>query len=260
MKNIYFCQKTQIYELDIPYLNSNRQQNNATINTMDTITTTTTTNIYYNVDAIKKETKWSDVNVQSITYTPNHLSRGPYPNPNVMNDPNFYYPSTAGKGIDKCFMSKKFLDANYTEEELKEKKYFKNSCDTSILDISVVCDEGDDTNIKNYIALGEKCESVFDLENTMKNCNSELEKYKDELIKKSNIFKSKECRNKISLMNQNICKLAKMYFSEDEEKNDNDNGNDFNFSISKYELLNSKNNNICLAVKNEKLKQKYIEK
>lgn len=59
-------------------------------------------------------------------------------------------------------------------------------------------------------------------------------------------------------MNQNICKLAKMYISEDEEKIDN--GNDLNFSISRYELLNSKNNNICLAVKNERLKQKYIEK
>lgn len=55
--------------------------------------------------------------------------------------------------------------------------------DTSILDISIVCDEGNDTNIKNYIALGEKCESVFDLENTMKNCNSELREIQSMLPK-----------------------------------------------------------------------------
>lgn len=35
---------------------------------------------------------------------------------------------------NKCFMSKKFLDTNYTDEELKENKYFKNSCSNILSD------------------------------------------------------------------------------------------------------------------------------
>jgi len=60
---------------------------------------------YYDIDAIKKETNWSDVSVQPFNYpgTPNYLSmisQGNLLPKGKSYDENFYYPSTAGQGID----------------------------------------------------------------------------------------------------------------------------------------------------------------
>eukprot|EP00833_Pecoramyces_ruminatium_P000711 jgi/Orpsp1_1/1174743/evm.model.c7180000051232.1 len=57
--------------------------------------------IYYDLDAIKKETNWTDVSVQEFE-TLNHLSlisQSPYFYKDRKIDPNYYYPSTAGQGM-----------------------------------------------------------------------------------------------------------------------------------------------------------------
>eukprot|EP00833_Pecoramyces_ruminatium_P010282 jgi/Orpsp1_1/1184314/evm.model.c7180000089047.1 len=63
-------------------------------------------NIYYDIEAIKKETNWSDVSVQQISYDCNYLSlisQSPFIGKNTK-DENFYYPSSAGQGIDIYFL------------------------------------------------------------------------------------------------------------------------------------------------------------
>jgi len=61
--------------------------------------------IYYDIDAIKKETNWTAVNVQPFIYHdyPNHLSlisQGINYQDSQTYDENFYFPDTAGQGID----------------------------------------------------------------------------------------------------------------------------------------------------------------
>ncbi|ORX88217.1 subtilisin-like protein, partial [Anaeromyces robustus] len=60
------------------------------------------------MDKIKNETKWFDVSVQdNIDFTPNHLSlisQSPLIDTNKIIDSNYYYPSSAGKGIDIYFI------------------------------------------------------------------------------------------------------------------------------------------------------------
>ncbi|ORX78904.1 hypothetical protein BCR32DRAFT_301338 [Anaeromyces robustus] len=110
LENVIYCEKDEITEepeiseiSDIPEIitseNGNKNDNKEkSINKRDN-----NSSLYYNINEIKKETKWSNVNVQSISYTPNHLaliSQSPYIDMNKSFDTNFYYPSSAGKGID----------------------------------------------------------------------------------------------------------------------------------------------------------------
>jgi len=68
---------------------------------------------YYDINAIKKQTHWSDVKVQEIEAVDskfNHLSmisQGRYYQDNKsFYDTNYYYPATAGKGIDIYLIDK----------------------------------------------------------------------------------------------------------------------------------------------------------
>ncbi|ORX65137.1 hypothetical protein BCR32DRAFT_250760 [Anaeromyces robustus] len=79
--------------------------------------------IYYDIDAIKRETNWSDVSVQEISYNPNHLallSQGAFPNLNKLRDTNYYYPSSAGEGID-IYLIDSGLDINHEDFYKNEK-------------------------------------------------------------------------------------------------------------------------------------------
>eukprot|EP00833_Pecoramyces_ruminatium_P003419 jgi/Orpsp1_1/1177451/evm.model.c7180000061478.1 len=63
---------------------------------------------HYDINQIKKETKWSDVSVQEINYNTSHyysylslISQDKYSKKNNANyDNNYYYPSSAGKDVD----------------------------------------------------------------------------------------------------------------------------------------------------------------
>jgi len=60
---------------------------------------------YYNLEAIKRETGWKEVSVQDLSNvsTINHLqliSQSPYYYEGKSIDKNYYYPSSAGQGID----------------------------------------------------------------------------------------------------------------------------------------------------------------
>jgi len=108
-----YCEKDKKEELEIKrniqqienkyeneYININKRDNNNNNNN-------NSESVYYDIAAIENETKWSNVSVQAYPYTPNHLaliSQSPYiDDDNDVNksfDNNFYYPSSAGKGID----------------------------------------------------------------------------------------------------------------------------------------------------------------
>ncbi|ORX76906.1 hypothetical protein BCR32DRAFT_303048 [Anaeromyces robustus] len=98
MKNIISCEKSRTYKpLDSI---QNEYEKNKNISSNDENKDETQ---YYDIDAIKKETNWSNVEVQPISFETNHLSlisQSPYVNHNKTFDNNFYYPSSAGQGID----------------------------------------------------------------------------------------------------------------------------------------------------------------
>ncbi|ORX77643.1 subtilisin-like protein [Anaeromyces robustus] len=105
MENILYCEKSQKIKVSkkVPN-NSNKNLNkneklNIKKNKRDNKNSTP---LHYNINKIKNETNWSGVNVQQIDYEPNHLSlisQSPLVDMNQY-DNNFYYPSSAGKGID----------------------------------------------------------------------------------------------------------------------------------------------------------------
>ncbi|ORX83275.1 subtilisin-like protein [Anaeromyces robustus] len=115
LKNVIYCEKNRKLELSrtIQNLNKNVNEdgnennyNNYNYNNNNDNNNNNNKNsipLYYNINEIKKETNWTDVNVQHISYTPNHLaliSQSPYINMNKPFDNNFYYPNSAGKGTD----------------------------------------------------------------------------------------------------------------------------------------------------------------
>ncbi|ORX88226.1 subtilisin-like protein [Anaeromyces robustus] len=102
MENVIFCEESKKLKLsDTPQKNNNHDDDDDDDDDDDEINSNGN---YYDIDAIKKETQWSDVSVQeNISFIPNHLSllsHNPFTNPNKTIDNNFYYPSSAGKGID----------------------------------------------------------------------------------------------------------------------------------------------------------------
>jgi len=82
---------------------------------------------YYNKDEILKETKWKGLGVQevptNIDFRYSHLSllsQGKYSsNSNLNYDSNYYYPSTAGKGVDVYVIDEAF-DVTLGEEEFDD--------------------------------------------------------------------------------------------------------------------------------------------
>eukprot|EP00833_Pecoramyces_ruminatium_P017663 jgi/Orpsp1_1/1191695/evm.model.d7180000087890.1 len=80
-----------------------------------------TKNIYYDIEAIKKETNWSDVSVQQISYDLKYLSlisQSPFIRKKTK-DENFYYPSSAGHGIDIYFLDEGLI-VNHEDFETYE--------------------------------------------------------------------------------------------------------------------------------------------
>eukprot|EP00833_Pecoramyces_ruminatium_P002586 jgi/Orpsp1_1/1176618/evm.model.c7180000058340.1 len=77
---------------------------------------------YYDLEAIKRETGWSNVTVQEFE-TVNHLSlisQSPYYYKEEKKiDPNYYYPSTAGKGID-IYVIDLGVDFTHKDFEIKD--------------------------------------------------------------------------------------------------------------------------------------------
>ncbi|ORX65136.1 subtilisin-like protein [Anaeromyces robustus] len=113
---------------------------------------------YYDINAIKKETKWSSVSVQSVPFTPNHLSilsQSPFVDPNKPYDNNFYYPSTAGKDIDIYFIDGG-LTTNHEDFDTKERTI---TCDAMIAD-----------GIIHYTNAKEKANCIL-IENNLKHGN-----------------------------------------------------------------------------------------
>jgi len=97
----------------------------------------------YNVEEILSETKWSNVTVrENANQHLSLISQGKY-NENIYGayDNNFYYPSSAGKGVDIIFMDSSF-NFNYSE--------FSNTDDRTVKCIGVV-------NEKN-IDFTDKCD------------------------------------------------------------------------------------------------------
>eukprot|EP00833_Pecoramyces_ruminatium_P010602 jgi/Orpsp1_1/1184634/evm.model.c7180000090319.1 len=85
---------------------------------------TTSSSKYYNKEAILKETKWKDLEVQenhfNFTLEHSHLSlisQGKYSKKSgVLYDNNYYYPASAGKGID-VYVIDGGLDTTIHEED-----------------------------------------------------------------------------------------------------------------------------------------------
>ncbi|ORX79668.1 subtilisin-like protein [Anaeromyces robustus] len=118
LPNVIYCEKSTSFTLDdsnLKNLNNNNFYNLNSNNSndkyydLDNITTTTTSTTtskeedYYDIEAIKRETNWTDVSVEHITFTPDHLSTiSQFPISVIYKtyDKTFYYPSTAGHGID----------------------------------------------------------------------------------------------------------------------------------------------------------------
>eukprot|EP00833_Pecoramyces_ruminatium_P008799 jgi/Orpsp1_1/1182831/evm.model.c7180000082832.1 len=79
---------------------------------------------YYDIDAIKKETSWKDVSVQELKKV-NHLSfisQSPYYYKDSKFDPNYYYPSSAGQGID-IYIIDESVDFNHEDFEISNRFY-----------------------------------------------------------------------------------------------------------------------------------------
>ncbi|ORY22718.1 subtilisin-like protein [Neocallimastix californiae] len=101
---------------------------------------------YYDIDYIKKETGWSDVSVQK--YAEEHLallSQNKY-NDDLVNrfDDNYYYPSSAGKGID-IYLIDEGITVNHEEfDTYKGKSYERTvTCDAIIEDGNINVTKGD---------------------------------------------------------------------------------------------------------------------
>eukprot|EP00833_Pecoramyces_ruminatium_P002335 jgi/Orpsp1_1/1176367/evm.model.c7180000057331.1 len=110
MDKVIDCVKSTDYKPDYTIYNNNNINENENENNKENITENNinnkTENIYYDIEAIKKETNWSDVSFQQTSYDFNYLSlisQSPFIGKNTK-DENFYYPSSAGQGIDIYFL------------------------------------------------------------------------------------------------------------------------------------------------------------
>ena len=126
LENVIFCEEDKLLELNMAIQNQDKNKRSNFKSTSNT-----NSNIYYNINSIKNETNWSGVSVQSFPYSPNHLallSQSAYTNMNKDFDNNFYYPSSAGKGIDMYFVDVG-LNANHNDFDTSERTV---SCDAVV--------------------------------------------------------------------------------------------------------------------------------
>ncbi|KAG4096085.1 subtilisin-like protein [Neocallimastix lanati (nom. inval.)] len=97
LENVLYCEKSDNGE------NKNSIKDNDVIDNENK----ENTQLYYDLDAIQKETNWTSVNVQSNpddkTYFLSLISQSNEINGHKI-DTNFYYPGTAGQGIDMYFI------------------------------------------------------------------------------------------------------------------------------------------------------------
>eukprot|EP00833_Pecoramyces_ruminatium_P001029 jgi/Orpsp1_1/1175061/evm.model.c7180000052500.1 len=115
LDNVLYCEKSESFKLENDISN---KSDNTTLTKRNNEENNENNSKYYNINAIKKETKWSDVSIQDYPYKDlNHLSilsQSPYIDINKTTDNNFYYPSSAGKGIDIYIIDE---GANFNHED-----------------------------------------------------------------------------------------------------------------------------------------------
>ncbi|ORX80524.1 subtilisin-like protein [Anaeromyces robustus] len=107
LENVYFCEPVSKIEFLDHQFNKRDNDNNMKINKSNL-------NEYYDIEAIKKETNWENVEVQPFNFTGfsnplSLISQGPKVHYGNTYDENYYYPSSAGKGIDIYFMDSGLL-------------------------------------------------------------------------------------------------------------------------------------------------------
>ncbi|ORX75191.1 subtilisin-like protein [Anaeromyces robustus] len=116
--------------------NNNNNNNNKKLNKKSlSSSSSSSTEIYYDIEAIKKETKWKNVSVQSYKFKgyPNYLaliSQSPNLKKGKTFDENFYYPSSAGYGIDIYFIDSGIIVNHDKYDTYKGTSYERNiTCD-----------------------------------------------------------------------------------------------------------------------------------
>ncbi|ORX76769.1 hypothetical protein BCR32DRAFT_271075 [Anaeromyces robustus] len=153
LDNILYCEKSITYNIG-GLINNNYNINDAAdvnINhNYNDISNENKYKNYYNIEEIKKETNWSDISVQSFNYPgyPNYLSlisQSPFNiNYNKTYDENYYYPSSAGQGID-IYIIDQGLNINHDDfDTYKGESYERTiSCDaiSTITDFHYTLDD-----------------------------------------------------------------------------------------------------------------------
>jgi len=119
-------------------------------------------NVYYDRNAILEETQWSDLKVQDNILDPffyhiSIVSQGKYQEINGQYDNNYYYPSSAGKGIDIFFIDEGLWTQHDDFANTNERTV---TCDATIYDNTVF--DLKDKNVKScYVAKDENKNLVF---------------------------------------------------------------------------------------------------
>jgi len=122
---------------------------------------------YYDIESIKEETQWSDVSVQeNETNFSNHFSHLSLisqdkfikNNTTFAYDNNYYYPSSAGKGIDIYIIDIGLsTGSDFGEEEWKEHEDFSTYNDERNVSCDVLISNGEIKNVED-----KKYCSIFD--------------------------------------------------------------------------------------------------
>ncbi|ORX65296.1 subtilisin-like protein [Anaeromyces robustus] len=136
LEDVIFCEKSINLKFENNVNNNddnNNNNNNNNNNSGNKEKNNDFKNVYYNVDSIKNETNWSDVNVQEISISNNHLSlisQSAKIDKNKPIDNNFYYPSTAGHGIDIYFIDQGIIVNSEDYDTYKGTSYERTvTCD-----------------------------------------------------------------------------------------------------------------------------------
>eukprot|EP00833_Pecoramyces_ruminatium_P014631 jgi/Orpsp1_1/1188663/evm.model.d7180000066364.1 len=122
--------------------NSNSKNDNSNSNSKST-KVKSKSNLFYDIKAIKNETNWSDVSVQTVTFNSDHLSiisQSPTTDMNKPFDNTYYYPSSAGKGVDIYFVDTG-LNADHVDFDTSERTV---SCDAIATDYGTYVTSGEE--------------------------------------------------------------------------------------------------------------------
>ncbi|ORX64925.1 hypothetical protein BCR32DRAFT_286767 [Anaeromyces robustus] len=149
LNNILYIEKSTTFTIDglIDSNNNNNNKNNNKNNNNNNKNNTKNnnneenkSNIYYDIEEIKKETKWSYQNYLSIiSQSPSNV------NHNKTYDGNFYYPSSAGQGVD-IYLMDMGIDSNHNDfDTYKGQSYERTvSCDAISDEINFYLTTGDE--------------------------------------------------------------------------------------------------------------------